>query len=209
MNFSVFKDIMCPLLKKWWFSLLLLWPAWMITEQYWLALARNILMAYKYEYPGLLWPLFFALDNLSLILHEGGHTIFGLFGSRFLAILGGSLMQLLIPFLVLISAWWKQQKIGAQASLFWLAYAWMDSAAYCADAKYQDLPLIGNLPKSAHDFTNLLNMTSLLEHYRTIAWIMYAIGFLALLGALLWPLFQKKETESVHLGNQLQKAGLN
>ena len=85
----------------------------------------------------------------------------------------------------------------------------MDSAAYCADAKYQDLPLIGNLPKSAHDFTNLLNMTSLLEHYRTIAWIMYAIGFLALLGALLWPLFQKKETESVHLGNQLQKAGLN
>ena len=200
MNSDFFFDKILPKISKWWFSVFIFVPSWILAEQFWMALARNILMAVRYPYPPLMGILFFLMDNITLILHEGGHTIFGIFGWRFLTILGGTLMQILIPFLVFVSAWWKKQKVLAQFSLFWLGYAWVDTAAYCADAMFQDLPLIGNLPKSAHDFTNMLTMTGLLDSYRTVAWIIYVIGVLILILGILWPLFQRKE--SVDLDEQ-------
>jgi len=196
-------------LKKWTFSLVLIFPIVVVTHQFWLAIARNILMAVNYSYPGLLSPLLFVLDTVTLIIHEGGHTIFGLFQWRFLTILGGSLLQLLIPFLILASAWWNRQQLLTQFAWFWLGFSWMDTAAYCADAKYRDLPLIGNLPKSAHDFNNMLSMTGLIDHYRTIAWFLFAIGFLCFLAALLWPLIDKEKADLVDLSDQLEKAGLD
>jgi hypothetical protein len=85
----------------------------------------------------------------------------------------------------------------------------MDTAAYCADAMYRDLPLIGNLPKSAHDFYNLLIMTNLLEHYRTIAWIFYLIGFVFLMLGIIYPMLKRKKADLIDLSDQLEKAGLD
>ncbi|MCG8373014.1 MAG: hypothetical protein MI700_05755, partial [Balneolales bacterium] len=174
------------------------------------ALFRNILWAVNYDYPGILFPLMFVIDNTTLILHEGGHSIFGLFGWRFLGVAGGTLMQLLIPFAIFISAWLKNQKTIAQFFLFWLGFSWMDTAAYCMDARFQQLPLIGNLPKSAHDFTNLMNMTGLMDHYIFIAWTFFFIGFLILILSLLWPgFYQQKQSGYIDLETELEKAGLD
>lgn len=67
----------------------------------------------------------------------------------------------------------------------------MDSAAYCADAMYRDLPLIGDLPKSSHDFYNLLTMTGILEYYKLIAWIFYLMGVLNLILGIIYPFLVK------------------
>ena len=46
--------------------------------------------------------------KVTLVFHEGGHRIFGIFGNRSLTILGGSLNQVLIPFIVVV-AFWQQR----------------------------------------------------------------------------------------------------
>ena len=43
------------------------------------------------------------IHTVNLVFHEAGHVIFAIFGNRTLTILGGSLNQLLIPFIVLIT----------------------------------------------------------------------------------------------------------
>lgn len=202
-------EIALEFLKKWIWTILLLIPALIVAHQFWLSLARNILMAVNYEYPPVISPLLFVLDFIILFVHEAGHTIFGIFGLRFLAIIGGTLMQLLIPFLILASAYWNGQQWLMQFSLFMLGFSWLDTAAYCADAKFQDLPLIGNLPKTAHDFTNMLNALDLLDYYREIAWLFFSIGLLCLLFSLIIPLINTKKPTHVDLSSDLEKAGLD
>jgi hypothetical protein len=118
-------------------------------------------------------------------------------------------MQLLIPTIILISGYWNRQTWLMQLSFFWLGFSCLDSAAYCADAKFQNLPLIGNLPKSAHDFTNLLNALDLLDYYREIAWIMFAIGAFCLLFGLILPILNIKKPTSIDLRADLEKVGLS
>lgn len=196
------------ILKNWWFSVLLLILSSLIIHQFYLTLARNILTAINYEYPPLFGMFFFVLKTVTLFIHEAGHTFFSFFGSDFLSILGGTLLQLMIPSLLLISTWMNRQFKATQFSLFWLGFSWLDTAAYCADAKFRDLPLIGNLPESAHDFYNMLSMLNILDSYRTIAWIFYVFGLICLISGILLPLFKKEKPDSIDLANQLEKVGL-
>ncbi len=209
MNTKLDSEAVVRFLKVWWFSILLILPSWIVFHQFYLSLARNILQAVNYDYPVFFGFFFFILDTVTLLIHEAGHTFFGFFGWDFLTILGGSLLQLLIPFLLFASAWWNTQKKVAQFSLFWLGFSWMDTAAYCADAMYRDLPLIGNLPKSAHDYYNLLTMTGLLEQYRTIAWILFIVGLICLILGVIWPKLIKEKNDKVDLSSQLEKVGLD
>ncbi|MFV1885053.1 MAG: hypothetical protein ACMZ7B_11235 [Balneola sp.] len=208
MTIETYIDNVIPFLKKWGVSMLLFVPGWILVEQYWVSFNTNILFAVNYPYPFFLSPIFFILDASTLLIHEGGHTIFGFLGWRFLTILGGSLMSWLIPFLIFVSAWYKNQRFVAQFSLFWLSYAWFSSAAYCMDAYHQNLPLIGNLPKSAHDYTNMLSMLNILDKYQTVAWIMFVISFIILILCMIWPLFEKKDLETIDLSMELKKSGL-
>ncbi|HCT53371.1 MAG TPA: hypothetical protein DF712_13035, partial [Balneola sp.] len=130
-------------------------------------------------------------------------TIFGIFGWRFLTVLGGTLLQILLPFLLFIVSWRSRKIVVSQASLYWLGFAWLDSAAYCADAYTQDLPLIGNLPKSSHDFLNILSDMNILNHYKTISWVMFVIGCFILITGIALPYFSKKRTETVNLDLKL------
>ncbi len=209
MKATINTEVILIFLKKWWFSFLLIIPTWLVVHQFYLALARNILQAVNYAYPPLFGLFFFVLDTVTLFIHEAGHTFFVFFQWEFLTILGGTLLQLLIPCLMLLSAWWNKQKQLSQFSLFWLGFSWMDTAAYCADAMYRDLPLIGNLPKSAHDFYNMLTMAGLLDHYRTIAWFFYIIGLAILILGIAWPVINIKSSKKIDLSSQLEKAGLD
>ncbi len=202
-------DIALSFIKKWVWSILLLIPSGIVFHQFWMALARNILMAVKYDYPAIISPFLVVLDFTTLLIHEAGHTIFSIFGFRFITIIGGTLLQLLIPTILLFSGYWNHQKWLMQFSLFWLGFSWLDTAAYCADAKFQDLPLIGNLPKTAHDFTNILNSLDVLDSYREIAWVLFALGSACLFLALILPFINTKKPTSVDLSSDLEKVGLD
>ncbi len=57
------------------------------------------------------------LDRVDLVFHEAGHVTFGFFG-EFIGILGGSLMQVLIPAIVVGYFFTHRQPYSGAVTLF-------------------------------------------------------------------------------------------
>lgn len=117
------------------------------------------------------------LDSANLAFHEAGHPLVGLFSSR-LMVYGGTLMQLLLP---LAAAWQlcRQQQIGGcHLCLIWLAENLLNVARYMADARRQELPLVGG---GDHDWAYILGNWGLLSWDTTLAmWLrVLAVGLMA------------------------------
>ncbi|MEX0844584.1 MAG: hypothetical protein WD022_04855 [Balneolaceae bacterium] len=198
-DFAYYFDKALPYLKKWWFSILCIPFCWVLTEQFWMALKWEISFAWMYPYPFFLSPFFFFIDNFLLIVHEAGHTFFGIFGSRFLTVLGGTLFEILLPFSIVVFGWYKRKRFTAQLGLLLTGFAWIESSAYAADAFARRMPLIGNLPKSAHDFYNLFMMKGVMDHYMSIAWTMYWIGIITLILFFIYPLIERNNYDYVDI----------
>lgn len=164
-----------------------------------MALKWNISFAWMYPYPFFLTPFFFFIDNFLLIIHEAGHTFFGFLGARFIGILGGTLLEILLPFCIFVYGWWDRKRFSAQLGLLLTAFAWFESAAYAADALERRMPLIGGLPKSAHDFYNMFTMKGLMDDHMAIAWTMYWIGIIALILFFAYPLLERKKYDYVDI----------
>ncbi len=112
----------------------------------------------------ILWGWVPILDSANLVFHEAGHVIFGLF-SPSLSIYGGTLMQLLIPGLCAFVLYGQGKYGGSYFCLVWFAENLLNVARYMADARAQQLPLIGGMdPRDAHDWTHILNNWGLLSH---------------------------------------------
>ena len=131
-----------------------------------------------------------ALDSIlhfpNLIFHEAGHVLFIPFG-RFMTILGGSLMQLIVPGVVYLQFLFQKDKFAASVGLWWLGQNFLDIAPYVEDAKEQKLPLItGGTGKEtgAHDWNNLLGDLNLIDQCYTIANIIHIIGCIIILYSL-------------------------
>ncbi|MEQ8525426.1 hypothetical protein [Gracilimonas sp.] len=198
-DFEHYFEKALPVIKKWWFSVVCIPFCWVLAEQFWMALKWEISFSWNYPYPFFLSPFFFFIDNFLLIVHEAGHTIFGFIGGRFLTILGGTLFEILLPFAIFAYGWYNHKRFVAQTGLLLTAFAWIESAAYAADAMDRRMPLIGNLPKSSHDFYNLFSMKGVLTEHMTYAWIMYWIGILTLILFFIWPLIERKQYEYVDI----------
>jgi len=190
------------LLNRWWASLLLIpFIAYSIHHYYW-ALRYNIFFAVNYDYPFPLGIIHFFVDNFLLITHEAGHTFFGIFGSRFITILGGSLFQIILPLLIVAFCWVNRKYIGLQFSLGLIGYSWLDVAGYAADGGARQLPLIGGLGKEAHDWYNLLVRMDALQSDFTFGVTFMGIGIFCYLAALTVPFFYR-EYEEVDLELEL------
>lgn len=195
MDTNRFQILAKKFLKKWWASLLILpFAIYSVHQIYW-ALKFNIFFAVTYDYPFPVNILHFFVDNFLLIVHEAGHTFFGLLGVRFLTILGGSLFQILLPLAILVYFWINRQHIGMQFSFCLVGFSWLDVAGYAADGGARQLPLIGGLGKESHDWYNLLVRMDALEHDITFALTFVAIGIACYLWALSIPLFHKEYKE--------------
>src|SRR5215207_7679829 len=59
------------------------------------------------------------LDSLDLAIHETGHLVFA-FGGEVLALLGGTLFQLLVPAAFVVALWHQGDRHGATVPLWWL-----------------------------------------------------------------------------------------
>lgn len=97
--------------------------------------------------------------------HEFGHLFFS-FGGEWLAVAGGSLMQLIVPVgaAVVMVATPKKDWFGALACGTWLAASLAELAPYIADARAQDLDLVSFSPDGGgHDWHYLLAHAGMLR----------------------------------------------
>lgn len=108
------------------------------------------------------WGDYTLLDNADLIIHEAGHFVFRPFG-RTIYMLGGTLMQVLLPSLLAWHFLVHAYRLGAQLALFWLGHNLLNIGVYAADAQTRALPLLGG-SSVVHDWHFLLGQ------YGLIAW---------------------------------------
>jgi len=116
------------------------------------------------------------MDSLNLVFHEAGHPMFGIFG-EVTGFLGGTLMQLLVPLFVLGSCWYKRQAVAMGLAGVWFFQNFLNIARYMADARLQELPLVGG---GEHDCATLFGQDT------AIAGIVRLLGWLGMLGCLGW-----------------------
>ena len=130
------------------------------------------------------------IHNVLLVFHEAGHVIFGLFGSEFLRVAGGTLGQLLMPLaLVIAFRVTNRDAFGAALSAWLLGVSLADCAPYINDARSLALVLVGGhtgREVEGHDWEYLLTQLNLLNRDVYIAHdVLLAARWLMAL-ALLW-----------------------
>lgn len=137
---------------------------------------------------------FTFIDYINLLIHEGGHGIFKIFG-KFLYTLGGSLMEIIIPGMFIIFYMVKRKKILAQIFMIWLGENLMYISIYAADARAKKLPLLGG-NRVYHDWNWILSQLNLLEQDVVIGGIFYGFGIFVFVIALLIPALLKGKNYS-------------
>jgi hypothetical protein len=129
------------------------------------------------------------LHLVNLPFHEAGHLLFMPFG-RFMTILGGSLGQVLMPLICLITFLVRtRDPFAASVALWWLAESLMDVAPYINDARALELVLLGGVTgqeTDGHDWNNLLTMLGWLEYDRRLAHLVQNVGILLMLASYAW-----------------------
>lgn len=132
----------------------------------------------------------FIIDYFNLLIHEGGHGIFKIFGSKYLHALGGTFMQLLIPIIFVIYYFSHNKRIATQIFLIWLGQNLINVSIYAADARAQKLQLLGG-KKVYHDWTYLLSEVGLLEYDTMIGQIFYFLAIATFIISILMPLLMR------------------
>jgi len=128
---------------------------------------------------------FLFLDNVNLPFHEFGHLFFRMFGEM-IGIWGGTLMQLGIPFAILLYFLANKDTGGAFFSSFWLGENLLNIAVYINDARNLALPLVGG---GEHDWNIILGHLNMLRHDHSIAGTVKVFGWLIMIASIVWFLF--------------------
>ena len=108
-----------------------------------------------------------------------------------MTILGGTLGQLLMPVVVILTFLVKSKNtFGASVGLWWLGQSFMDCAPYIDDASDQKLILLGGVTGADkpgfHDWNNILINIGKLESHREIATVFDTTGTIFMLIAFAW-----------------------
>ena len=127
-------------------------------------------------------------NRVNLVFHEAGHWVFAMFG-RFMAIFGGTLLQCLIPIIVITQFLRQKDNFDASIGLWWLGHNFLGIAPYIYDAWDRKLILLGGVTgreTNGHDWHNLLTMTNRLDKHDEIAYFMDSFGKFILFLSFLW-----------------------
>ncbi len=128
----------------------------------------------------------FLIDHANLLFHEAGHPIVGLFSSR-LEPYGGTIGQLVFPVVLAVSFWRKDQPLSLAGSAIWFFENWLNIARYMADARAQQLPLVGG---GDHDWNTIFSRWHVLDYDTRIAAAVNIIGWTGMAGACAWVLWR-------------------
>jgi len=128
---------------------------------------------------------------INLPFHEAGHIVFRLFGA-FMASLGGSLGQILIPLICLGTLLIKtRDTFGASVTLWWTGQNFIDLAPYINDARSLIMPLLGGntgrfSPYGFHDWEFILTESGLMQYDHAIAKLSFFIGSALIILSFVW-----------------------
>ena len=122
------------------------------------------------------------LDSANLALHEAGHPLVGIFSAG-ATVYGGTLFQLAFPLAAAAHFHRAENASGVAGSLVWLGENLFNIARYMADARAQDLPLVGN---GDHDWAEIFGRWGVLHLDGRIAGVTRGIGLFLMLGAVVW-----------------------
>lgn len=140
------------------------------------------------------------IDNANLVVHEGGHNLFGWFGPT-LGLWGGTLLQWLVPFLLAAYFFAERQIGGFVFCLFFFFENWLYTATYMADARAQELPLVttGDPDFVEHDFHAIFSSLGVLQYDTKIAAVVRVLGWCGMIGCVVWLAMRlrARQTESV------------
>ena len=164
-----------------------------ILEEPWKPVTRMALVAWLAFYVAFLGYAFSAhgaglfIDNANLVVHEGGHNLFGWFGPT-LGLWGGTLLQWLVPFLLAAYFFKERQTAGFVFCMFFFFENWLYTATYMADARAQELPLVttGDPDFAEHDFHAIFSNLGVLDCDTKIAAVVRALGWCGMIGCVAW-----------------------
>jgi hypothetical protein len=179
-------------------------------ERPWEPVTRPALLAWLVFYIGFLFYAFSAhggflfIDMANLVVHEGGHNLFGWFGPT-LGLWGGTLLQWLVPFLLAAYFFNQRQTAGFVFCLFFFFENWLYTATYMADARAQVLPLVttGDPEFAEHDFFRIFTNLGVLDYDTKIAAGVRLLGWCGMIAVLVWFALRKRigsETRATSTG---------
>jgi hypothetical protein len=130
---------------------------------------------------------FLFIDSANLVVHEGGHNLFGWFGPT-LGLWGGTLLQWLVPFFLALYFFTRRQTTGFVFCLFFFFENWLYTASYMADARAQVLPLVttGDPDFAEHDFYLIFSRLGVLDSDIKIAAVVRMLGWCGMLACVAW-----------------------
>ena len=130
---------------------------------------------------------FLFIDTANMVVHEGGHALFGWFGST-LGLWGGTLLQWLVPLLLAAYFFHERQPAAFVFCLFFFFENWIYTATYMADARAMDLQLVtlGDPEFAKHDWNTIFGNLGLLDYDTRIAAVVNFLGWCGMLGCTGW-----------------------
>jgi len=127
------------------------------------------------------------IDSANLVVHEGGHLLFGWFG-RTLGLWGGTILQWLVPLLLAAYFFHERQPAAFAFCLFFFFENWLYTATYMADARAMALPLVtaGDSDYIEHDWNTIFSSLGVLQYDTTIGAIVRTLGWCGMLASVGW-----------------------
>ena len=122
------------------------------------------------------------LDSANLAFHEAGHLVYGVLGET-MGLYGGVLGQLTFPLVVIISFFFRREAHGVAVGAIWASQNMFNIARYMADARAQELPLVGG---GEHDFEHIFTRWNVLHRDLAIADTTRSVAWLGLASVLAW-----------------------
>jgi hypothetical protein len=168
-------------------------PIQSILDEPWKPVSRIALAAWLLFYAVFLIYAFSAhggylfIDSANLVVHEGGHNLFGWFGPT-LGLWGGTLLQWLVPLLLAAYFFGQRQITGFVFCLFFFFENWLYTATYMADARAQVLPLVttGDPDFVEHDFYAIFSSLGVLNYDTKIGAVVRVLGWAGMLAVVAW-----------------------
>jgi hypothetical protein len=126
------------------------------------------------------------IDNADLVIHEAGHLFFFIFG-KFIYTAGGTLMQIILPSIIVFYFLKSLYRTGMQFGLLWLGQNFINISVYAADAQEKKLKLLGG-SKVYHDWNYMLGEINMLEYSAEVGYFFFGVAILIFITAVLLPL---------------------
>jgi len=139
---------------------------------------------------------FLFIDLANLVVHEGGHLLFGWFGPT-LGVWGGTLLEWLVPFLLAAYFFTQRQTSAFAFCGFFFFENWLYTATYMADARAMALPLVttGDSDYVEHDWNTIFTSLGVLEYDTKISAVIRLLGWCGMIGIVVWLVWRSLRQE--------------